>query len=299
MTTALPIDVVAVTWNSREMVLRCVDRLNPALVQRIVVVDNGSGDGTAEAIRSRHPRVDLVRLERGQSLSAAYNRGAERGSAELVLFLNDDVLASDDSITTLAQALLGRADAVAAAGRLVDPGTGQTQVQYQPRPFPTLSTFASTFAGLDRRAPVLDETTTVGIDQPPGACLLVRRDVYEAIGGWDERFEFWYEDVDLARRLGRHGLVLYVPTAPFEHVGGWSAQRLSRAELVSRHYRGALVYASKHFGLMQRVGTGLLYAVVAAGRIARSPRDRDGRAAYASVLRSALRLAGGGRPWRS
>jgi N-acetylglucosaminyl-diphospho-decaprenol L-rhamnosyltransferase len=293
MTTALPIDAVAVTWNSGEMIIRCIERLNPSLLQRIVVVDNGSDDGTAEALERHRLPLDLVRLDRPHTLAAAYNRGAERGSAELVLFLNDDVLASDASIKTLAETLLGRRDAVAAAGRLVEPETGETQAAYQPRAFPTLGTFAATFAGLRPRFPVLDETTTVEIDQPPGACLLVRRDVFEESGGWDERFEFWFEDVDLARRLKRHGAVLYVPTAAFEHVGGWSAQRLSRAELVSRHYRGALLYASKHFGWGQRVGTGLLYAAVAAGRIAVSPRDRASRAAYSRVLRSGVRLAVG------
>jgi hypothetical protein len=296
MNAVLPIDVVAVTWNSREMVLRCLDRLNPSLVQRIIVVDNGSTDGTAEAIRSRYSHIDLVRIEDGRALSAAYNRGAERGSAEFVLFLNDDVLALDTSIAPLAETLRARKDAVAAAGRLVEPETGETQVQYQPRPFPTFATFAAAFVGLPRHAPVLDEATTVSVDQPPGACLLVRRDVFEATGGWDEKFEFWYEDVDLARRLGERGPVLYVPTAAFEHVGGWSSQRLSRSELVSRHYSGALLYASKHFRAGPRVATGLLYAVVSAGRIALAPRDKRARAAYSRILRSGLRLAVGRPP---
>jgi N-acetylglucosaminyl-diphospho-decaprenol L-rhamnosyltransferase len=295
MTTTLPIDVVAVTWNSREMILRCLDRLNSSLVQTIVVVDNGSNDGTAAAIRAHRPGIDLVRLERPHTLSAAYNRGAERGSAELVLFLNDDLLASDVSIKALAQTLLRRPDAVAAAGRLVEPDTGETQVQYQPRPFPTLATYAATFAGLHPRFPALDDTTTVTVEQPPGACLLVRRAEFEATGRWDERFEFWYEDVDLARRLRRYGAVLYVPSAPFEHMGGWSARRLNRSELVSRNYRGALLYACKHFGTAERIGAGLLYAAVAASRIALSPRDRESRAAYSRVLRGGLRLALRGR----
>ncbi len=295
MRAPLPVDVVVVTWNSREMVLRCLQSLNASLVQRIVVVDNGSTDGTAAAVRGYEGVADLVRLEQRRSLAAAYNRGAERGSGELVLFLNDDILTSDAAVVTLVEALFRRSDAVAVAGRLVDPTTHETQLKYQPRPFPTLRTFAETFVGIDRRAPVLDEATTVTVDQPPGACLLVRRAVLEAIGGWDEQFEFWYEDVDLARRLAEHGPVLYVPTAPFEHVGGWSARRLERSELVSRHYRGALLYASKHFARPQRVATGLLYALVGAARIGLSRRDPRARAAYSSVLSSGLRLAAGRR----
>jgi GT2 family glycosyltransferase len=226
-------------------------------------------------------------------LAAAYNRGAESGSAEFILFLNDDVLATNTSIVRLVETLLARIDAVAAAGRLVEPGTGETQIRYQPRRFPTFTTFAAAFAGIDRSTPALDESTIVPVDQPPGACLLIRRAVFEAAGAWDENFEFWYEDVDLARRLGARGAVLYVPTAPFEHVGGWSAQRLIRSELLSRHYRGALLYASKHFGAVDRIATGLLYAFVSTVRISLAPQDEAARSAYFSVLRNGLRLAMG------
>jgi GT2 family glycosyltransferase len=292
MTAALPIDVVTVTWNSRDMVLRCLDRLKPSLVEKVVVVDNGSSDGTAEAVRDR-PGVEVVRLEQGRSLAAAYNRGAERGAADLVLFLNDDVLATDNSIATLADTLRARPGAVAAAGRLVDPETGKTQPEYLPRPFPTPATFAAGFLGRDPRQAVFDDERTVAVDQPPGACLLVRRGALEATGGWDEDFEFWYEDVDLARRLRERGEVLYVASAPFEHVGGWSAQRLTRADRVSRHYRGALLYASKHFGRTQRVITGVIYGLVASARIALSRRDWEARSAYSGVLRDSLRLASG------
>jgi N-acetylglucosaminyl-diphospho-decaprenol L-rhamnosyltransferase len=293
MRARLPIDVVTVTWNSRDMILRCLDRLNRSLVEKIVVVDNGSSDGTAEALQDLRTGVEVVRLEEGRSLATAYNRGAERGSAELVLFLNDDVLVTDASIATLTETLQTRPGAVAAAGRLVDPETGKTQTEYLPQAFPTPATFAAGFLGRGVRHPALDDATTVVVDQPPGACLLIRRDAFKAVGEWDEDFEFWYEDVDLAQRLRDQGQVLYVPSAPFEHVGGLSAQRLTRADRVSRHYRGALLYASKHFGPAQRVLTGCLYGLVAAGRIALAPRDRDARSAYSGVLRDGLRLASG------
>jgi len=291
---ALSVDVVVVTLDAREMILRCLSHLSPSLVEKIVVVDNASSDGTAEAVRGREG-VELVRLEQRRSLAGAYNAGAEHGSAELVLFLNDDILASDAAVTTLAESLSLRPEAVAAAGRLVEPETGETQAQYQPQRFPTWRQFAGTLLGLHKRASVLDEERTVVVEHAAGACLLVLRAVFEEIGGWDERFEFWFEDVDLARRLRERGSVLYVPSAPFAHVGGWAARRLTRAQLVSRHYRGALRYASNHFGAGERVATGLVYALVAGVRIVLSPRDAQGRTAYASVLSDGLRLASGRR----
>jgi GT2 family glycosyltransferase len=121
--------------------------------------------------------------------------------------------------------------------------------------------------------------------------LVVRRDIFELVGGWDSNFAFWYEDVDLARRLRSYGEVLYVPSAAFTHLGGHSAGRLSRAQVVSRHYRGALLYAAKHFRAPSRIGAGLLYAVVAAVRVPFA--DGESRKAYVRVLRNGLRTAVG------
>jgi GT2 family glycosyltransferase len=286
----LPLDVVVVTWNSREMVVRCLDHLDPALVERIVVVDNASSDGTAESVRELHPQADLLRLDREVGLAAAYNRGAEKASAALILFLNDDVLASEDSVRALVDTLERHATAVAVAGRLVD-SSGRTQLEYLPQPFPTFRTLVATLAGFGRRAPPHEQTETVAVEQPPGACLVVRRGVFESVGGWDADFAFWYEDVDLARRLWSHGEVLYVPNAAFTHVGGHSAGRLSQAQVVSRHYRGALLYAVRHFSAPSRIGTGLLYALAAAVRV---PLVRgETQQAYVRVFQNGLRAAAG------
>jgi N-acetylglucosaminyl-diphospho-decaprenol L-rhamnosyltransferase len=283
------IDAVVATRDSRELVLECVEQLRSPLLERVIVVDNGSVDGTAEALRNR---ATVVRVEQPEGLSFAYNRGAEAGTAELVLFLNDDVFATDEAIMQLAQALEERPDAVAAAGRLVHPDDGRTQEQYLPRAFPGAAALAASLFGRPRPPLELDETTVVPVDQPPGACLLVRRDAFEAAGRWDEEFEFWFEDVDLARRLHRRGDVVYVPAASFPHVGGASAGRLSRDDVVSRHYRGALLYAQRHLGLGGRAVTAPAYAAAAAGRLV-TARDAATRRVYSRVLRDALRVVVG------
>jgi hypothetical protein len=285
------IDAVIATRDSRELVLECVEHLASPLLERVIVVDNGSIDGTADALRGR-AGVAVVRLEEPDGLSTAYNRGADTGAAGLVLFLNDDVFASDEAIAELLSALDGRPGAVAAAGRLVDPDDGRTQEEYLPRAFPGPVSLAASLFGRPRPALDLDETAVTAVDQPPGACLLVRRSDFEAAGRWDEEFEFWFEDVDLARRLRERGEVLYVPTAAFPHVGGASARRLSHAEVVARHYRGALLYAERHLGLGGRAITAPAYALAAAGRLLTS-RDAAARRASARVLRNALRLVVG------
>lgn len=291
-----PVDAVVVTWNSRETALRCLEHLAGVPVERVILVDNASADGTADAVESAHPEVEVVALEREHGLAAAYNRGADRGSAPLVLFLNDDVFVNDEAVRALVSALDERPSAVAAAGRLVDPDDGSTQAEYLPQPFPTLASLTAMLAGRGRSPVELSDVETVVVDQPPGACLLIRRDVFDAAGGWDEDFEFWYEDVDLARRLKARGEVLYVPAARVAHAGGQSARRLSRAQVVSRHYRGALLYAHKHFPASKRTAAGLLYAL--AGAVKLVSRDPDARRAYGTVLRNGLRVAANRPPLR-
>jgi GT2 family glycosyltransferase len=113
-----------------------------------------------------------------------------------------------------------------------------------------------------------------------------------SVGGWDEEFEFWFEDVDLARRLAAYGEILFVGAAAFPHVGGASARRLSRAEVVARSYRGALLYAQRHLGLGGRAITAPAFAVAAAARLV-TARDAESRKAYSQVLRDAARLVAG------
>ena len=286
------IDAVVATRDSRELALECVRHLRSDLLAGVAVVDNGSKDGTAEALREARPELRVVRLEQPEGLSFAYNRGAEAGSAELILFLNDDVFATDEAIAELDRALAVRPDAVAAAGRLVDPADGRTQAAYLPRAFPGSLELAAALLGRPRRRLELREDDTVAVDQPPGACLLVRRDVFETVGGWDEDFEFWFEDVDLARRLQEAGEILYVPTAVFPHVGGASAARLNHAEIVSRNYRGALLYARKHLGTGGRALTAPAYGLASIARLV-TTRDAAARRAHAGVLRNAVRLAAG------
>jgi N-acetylglucosaminyl-diphospho-decaprenol L-rhamnosyltransferase len=297
------IDVVVVTADSKEMVLACLAELESPRIASITVVDNGSRDGTDEAVRNAFPSADVAHLTEPQGLSAAFNRGAEQGGARLVLFLNDDVLATEGSIEELERALESNVRAVAAAGRLVDPHDGSTQLEYQPKPFPTAATFVASLTGLPRVWPrnpwtgrllrhPLDEHTTVVVDQPPGACLLVRRHVFETIGGWDEGYSFWYEDVDLAMRLRAHGDVIYVPTATYKHVGGYSARRLSRSEAIERSYGGSLRYAGRYFGVWQRRVVGGTFALTSSIR-ALMVRRRDPELAktYRQIGRRAAALA--------
>jgi len=138
------------------MTLACVSELvADPLLARIAVVDNGTGaDDTARALRETFgSRVDVVELAAPLGFAAASNRGAERGSAPYVLYLNSDILVCEGAIAGLLDALRATGGAVAAGGRLVDPQTLATQPEYRPRAFPGLADFATTLTGVEERWP--------------------------------------------------------------------------------------------------------------------------------------------------
>jgi GT2 family glycosyltransferase len=290
------LDVVIVTFDTREVTLDCVARLDRG---RAIVVDNGSTDGTSEAVAGRFPDAAVVRLERGVGFAEACNRGAAVGDAPLVLFLNSDVLAGPGALDVLVGALEARPDAVAAGGRLVDPGTDDTQPAYAPQRYPGLGALLARVTGLEVLVgggpdpALLAERGTIACDQPAGACLLVRRDALDAVGGWDERFWFWYEDVDLARRLRARGALLHVGAAVFEHLGGGTFAAWGREKGLRSRLHGIVRYAEVHLPRWQRVVLGSALAASGAARALTfsALRRRELAAAWSEAARAGLRLA--------
>ncbi len=297
------LDAVIVTANSRDMVLRCLEHLPPGEDVRPVVVDNGSRDDTSAAVAAARPDAIVVRLDEPAGLAHAFNRGAAAADGEAILFLNDDILATAGAVARLRRTLADRPGTAAVAGRLVEPDTLQTQARYLPAPFPSAAALLGHATGLAalRRAPGPDSvllantTETVAVDQPAGACLLVPRSLHERLGGWDERFFFWYEDVDVCRRLSREGTLWWVPSAAFRHEGGASFAKRERVWNLRTMLHGVLTYAGIHLTPAQRRSLGAALTVTSLARIAvftvlRRPAERT---LYRDVLGAAIALLRG------
>jgi N-acetylglucosaminyl-diphospho-decaprenol L-rhamnosyltransferase len=300
------VDVVVPTRDTCASTARCLEallRTEPARsgLVKCVLVDNGSSDGTVEFVRSRWPSVDVLRNERNAGFGEACNQGAERGRGSLILFLNSDVFARPGAIERLVSFLGDHRVHVAAGGRLVDIGTEDTQRGFVLRAFPRVSTQVAQLIGLERFWPTnpisrrhlmldFDYLQTQDVDaQPAGACLICRRSDFEAIEGFDENFYYWFEDVDLVRRLRARGRIAYVHDAVFEHVGGETFAQWRRPEVVVTRYSSLLWYFAKHHSRRDQL---VLRAAVAALAAARAVPlllvDRDRARAYASVLRLAM-----------
>jgi GT2 family glycosyltransferase len=193
---------------------------------------------------------------------------------------------------------------VAAAGQLVSFGTDDPQVGFAIRDFPSLANQCALMLGLERYWPAnpvsrrsqmldFDYTRTQELSaQPAGACLMVRRDAFESIGGFDETFFYWFEDVDLVKRLYTIGQIGYVHDAVFDHVGGASFANWTRPDVVVARYDGLLRYFQKHRTPTERVALRVVVGTLGGLRaLVLAPIDRARAEAYATVARRSLREA--------
>jgi N-acetylglucosaminyl-diphospho-decaprenol L-rhamnosyltransferase len=306
------VDVVIVSADMAQMTLSCVGELDDPAVASVVVVDNafggehGAGDARAEIAA----RASVVALDAPHGFAAANNRGLQHGGAPYALLLNSDVLVVPGAIATLLQAFAEDPRAVVAGGRLVDPQTLATQTQYRPRPFPTLANFLAIVLGVEELWPgnpvtrryhgsALDDDVSVRaiVAQPAAAALLVRRDVMDAVGGFDERFWFWFEDSDLLLRLAERGSILYVPAAVFRHLGGGSFSRWDKAAHIRSIHHGIVQYADAHFSRFQRAVLGLAELAISLPRVVlfSSTRPQEARA-WRAVAAAGAALVRGRRP---
>jgi GT2 family glycosyltransferase len=265
------ISIVIVTYNSRAHVARCLDSLK-GRGDEIVIVDNASSDGTAELVRSQYSSVKLISPESNLGFAAAANLGARQSTGNTILFLNPDVVCLDP-LGPLETALDDNSHIAAVAGCLVNPD-GRTQLGFTVRRLPTAASLLFELLLLNRLFPRnavtrryrcldLDLERLQEVEQPAGACLAVRRDRFEACGGFDESFfPLWFEDVDLCKRLrDQGGTILFLPHVRVQHHGGHSLDSITFCEKQIYWYRNMLYYVRKHFPW--RIGVVLRGALLA------------------------------------
>ncbi len=287
------------------MTLACVSQLEDPRVAQIVVVDNAFEEGAGGSRDVLSSRTTVVPLAAPHGFAAANNRGFAAGQAAYVLLLNSDILTVPGAIELLLGALQDDPGAVAAGGRLVDPQTLATQEGYRPRPFPTLANFLVILLAVEELWPgnpvtrryhgsQLDERSVQPVAQPAAAALLVRRRDLEAVGGFDERFWFWFEDSDLLLRLSSRGRILYVPQALFRHLGGGTFRRWGKSERIRSIHHGILHYADAHLPRVQRAALGAVVLVISLPRVALFHRSRPEEArAWQAVAAGGMALLAG------
>ena len=286
------VDVVVVAYNSRDRLRDCVEPLVGLSGIHVIVADNASPDGSLESVRDLP--LTAIQLERNGGFAHGVNAGWRAGSAPYVLLLNPDARIDGASIEALARRLAESPTLGAVAPRIVD-DTGA--LDWSQRRYPRLrSTFARAFF-LHRLFPIASWTDELIRDERAyarpgapdwvsGACILLRREALERVGGLDEGFFMYAEDIDLCRRLRAAGYELrFEPAATVEHEGGAS---VPRTDLLPVLAQSRMRYAAKHRGrlgaLLERTGI----ALEAATHIVVSRGGAAARRGHARALRLAL-----------
>ena len=262
----------------------------------LYVIDNGSDWDTCVPVNSR-PNVSVLKPAENLGFAGAVNRGA-RGSGELLLILNPDARPLPGALESLLQGMAEHPEAAGLAPRLLS-DDGSSQAAWQLRRLPTLGTLLGYCCFIDSRAG-REPPAGAQVEQPAACALLLRREVFDAVGGMDASFwPAWFEDVDLAHRLKDRGKTIrYWPDAEFRHGLGASVARLGYGPFLLAYYRNLDRYARKHHS---RSAVRLLRCVLTAAalvRIALLPlrcprRARDRGEALAGLRRLAAAAAKG------
>ncbi len=267
----MSLDVVIVSYRCEGPLRKCLRSLREhpgSLPLRIHVVDNASGDGTAEMVEREFPEVRLTVTTENIGFSAANNLAIRTGGGEWVLVLNPDTLILGDAIDTMRTAAESNPRAGMAGPRLELPdGTFDHAAR---RSFPTPISALGHFTGIGRRresgvlaAYRAPEVKSGPVDAINGACMLIRRDALDEVGLFDEGYWMYMEDLDLCYRFTQAGwLTLYEPQATVIHLKAGTSGKSRRPKLNHAFHYGMYRFYRDHYAPHRN---SLVNAVVYAG----------------------------------
>lgn len=238
----MKISASIVTYNSIDDIDRCLSSLSKTEGTDFVlyVVDNASGDGTADHVEKNYPWVRLIRSEKNVGFGAAHNKAIALTDSDCHIIINPDITLDASQIPLMAECLEKHPDIVLISPKVLNPdGT----VQYLPKRYPTVRYLMSGF--LEKRSgrfrKIREEYTMKDIlgDEPAevdfctGCFMFVRTRALKACGGFDERYFLHFEDADLTRMLKRYGRTMYMPQFTVTHAWHRENSRFGKVLFIS------------------------------------------------------------------
>ena len=258
------IDIIIVNWNSGNRLRECIHSVNQVDLSEIssatiYIVDNNSTDNSLQTLpKSTDPRIQLrlIKNRANKGFGVACNQGAKLGQSDYILFVNPDVRLEKNAVAEPLRYLESNPDFGACGIALKD---DRGDVSRCCARFPQPIDFYARSLGLDKVFPSVfkdymmidwDHVDSRKVDHVIGAFYLVRRPVFESIGGFDENFFLYFEDLDLSKKISGSGFhIYYLGNVHSYHEGGGSSKQI----LARRLYLsllGRLKYARKHFGIL-------------------------------------------------
>jgi len=252
------LSIVIVNWNGKELTKNCIRSILETcpdeikdLNFEIIVIDNGSYDGSAEHLNIFSDSIRLIKNNSNMGYASACNRGMREAKGKYVLLLGNDTIVMDQALQKCLKFLDEKQDCGAVGCRLLNP---DGSVQNNCKKFPTLLNGFYTYLSLDRLNHDYDMSRfrydkTIEVEQISTSFLMVRKDLLEKIGYFDKSYKILYNDVDLCKRIWVSGKKIYfLHTAEVIHYGSQSTKKAGFRErkiMYSDIYR----YYRNNFGL--------------------------------------------------
>lgn len=252
------VSVVIVNWNTKDLLAQCLESLKKNthhLTYEMIVVDNASGDGSPEMVKEKFPDVTLIPNRENRGFGRANNQGLQIAQGKYILFLNSDVVVSDSCLDRMYKFMEENPEVGASSCKLLNPdGT----LQHSCRKFPDFKTFFPMLLGLRSLFPHLkvfrdyqmldwDHSDIREVDQIMGSFMFIRKKALDQVGGFDERFWMYFEEVDLCLRLHQGGWkIVHYPSASAVHFLSQSAGQWREAKKIYEFHQSMLKYFHKN-----------------------------------------------------
>ncbi|MFO7524031.1 MAG: glycosyltransferase [Ignavibacteriaceae bacterium] len=254
----MDLSIIIVNYNVKVFLQNLLDSIQKAssgIQSEIIIVDNASDDGSVEFLRDKYPQINLIVNETNLGFGKANNLGLEKARGKFILLLNPDAIVAEDTFSRMIDFFNQTPEAGLAGCKILNPdGTFQLPCR---RSFPGPWTSFTKVTGLSTLFPkskifarynltYLDENQTYEVDAISGSFMMMRKEVYEKVGGFDEQFFMYGEDLDLCYRIQKSGYkVYYVHSAQIIHYKGESTKR-STIDETKVFYNAMHLFVKKH-----------------------------------------------------
>jgi len=251
------LSIIIVNWNAKDLLLRCLTSVYQTIEgveMEVLVVDNGSNDGSGEAIKGRFPGVNFIQNQKNLGFAKANNQALRLSNGKYLLLINPDTEIKEGSIERLLSFMESSPEAGVAGAELINAdGSKQNSIAN----FPSLATellnknvlrwfFPKTFPGKEK-----DYFAPIEVDSVIGACMMVRRQAIDQVGLLDEGYFLFLEETDWCYRVKKAGWKVYhVPQAEIYHFQGKSAE-IEKEKAKIEYYRSRYLFFKKNRGWLQ------------------------------------------------
>ncbi len=255
----MELSIIIVNYNVKEFLqnlLHSIEKASLNISHEIIIVDNASDDGSVELIREKFPSVKLIVNTENLGFGKANNQALELAKGKYLLLINPDTIVSEDTLDKMIRFFEDSTEAGLAGCKILNPdGTLQLACR---RSFPGPWTSFCKVTGLSNLFPksklfsrynltYLDEDQTYEVDAISGSFMMMKKETYDKVGGFDEEFFMYGEDLDLCYRIQQAGFkVFYVHTTQIIHYKGESTKR-SRLDETKVFYDAMHLFVKKHF----------------------------------------------------